>query len=71
MLLRYVFTLALEMSEKVGCAGLLVDAKPSAVPYYAGFGFELAGPVEGQLLDRPEPSPMFLALQKVRAAIDE
>ena len=71
MLLRYVFTLALEMSEKVGCAGLLVDAKPNAVAYYAGFGFELSVPLEGQLSDRPEPAPMFLALEKVREAIDE
>lgn len=69
MLLRYVFTLALEMAARLGCAGVLVDAKPGAIPYYAGFGFEAAEPIEGQPLGRPEPVPMFLALDKVRAAL--
>jgi len=31
MLLRYVFMRALEMSEKLGCVGVIVDSKPESV----------------------------------------
>ncbi len=68
-LLRYVFSLALEMSAKVGCVGILVDAKPTAVTYYSEFGFEHRVPVAGQTVDRPEPVLMFLPLDRVRDAI--
>jgi predicted N-acetyltransferase YhbS len=68
-LLRFVFSLALEMSARLGCVGILVDAKPSAVPYYKGFGFEPRMVVAGQSGDRPEPVVMFLSLDKVRDSI--
>jgi predicted N-acetyltransferase YhbS len=68
-LLRFVFSLALEMSARLGCVGILVDAKPSAVPYYKGFGFEPRMAVSGQSGDRPEPVVMFLSLDKVRNSI--
>ncbi len=68
-LLRYVFTLAQEMSTRVGCVGVLVDAKPSAAAYYEGFGFERRIAIAGQSADRPEPVIMFLPLDRVRSAI--
>lgn len=68
-LLRFVFSLALEMSAKLGCVGVLVDAKPTAVTYYEGFGFEKRIAAAGQSLDRPEPAVMFLSLDKIREAI--
>jgi len=38
-LLRYVFTLALKMSEELGGVGVVVDAKPAAVDFYRKFNF--------------------------------
>jgi predicted N-acetyltransferase YhbS len=61
-LLRSVFYLAREMSEKVGCTGVVVDAKPDAVDFYMRFGFEKLEVLQGTLADRPEPIPMFIPL---------
>jgi GNAT superfamily N-acetyltransferase len=69
-LLRYAFSLALEMSAKVGCVGVLVDAKPTAVGFYTGFGFEVREAAAGMSLGHPEPVLMFLSLDKLRAAIE-
>ena len=68
MLLKYVFLRALAMAEGFGCAGVLVDAKPEAVEYYARFGFEPADAIEGRIPSRPEPVPMFLDIGTIRAA---
>ncbi len=38
-LLRFVLKLAIKMSREVGCAGVVVDAKPSAIDFYANYGF--------------------------------
>jgi GNAT superfamily N-acetyltransferase len=65
-LLRYVFSLALEASRRLGCVGLLVDAKPSAVAFYARFGFEPATAVEGETAGHPRAIPMFLPIDLVR-----
>ena len=70
-LLRYAFTLGLEMSVKFGCTGILVDAKASAVSFYSGFGFEPCSVVMGQSVEKPEPVLVFLPLDRVRDAIDE
>lgn len=61
-LLRSVFYLACEMSEKVGCIGVVVDAKPDAVDFYTRYGFEKLEVLQGNLADRPEPIPMFITL---------
>jgi GNAT superfamily N-acetyltransferase len=61
-LLRTVFSLAHELSVRVGCIGVLVDAKPDSVEYYRQFGFEELEILEGKLGDRPTPIPMFLPL---------
>ncbi len=64
-LLRTVLLLAREMAHRVGCTGVLVDAKPSAVEFYRGYGFEELELLEGQLGDRPAPVPMFLPLGSI------
>jgi predicted N-acetyltransferase YhbS len=68
-LIRYVFAQALEKSLKIGCIGVVVDAKPSAVPFYERLGFERQEAVEGQLPTRPEPLPMFLSIALIKAGI--
>lgn len=64
-LLRFVLTLARRMAEEVGCVGVVVDAKPEARAFYLRYGFEMMSAVEGVLLDRPEPIPMFLPLSAI------
>jgi predicted N-acetyltransferase YhbS len=61
-LLRHVLVLAQHMSVRVGCAGVVVDAKPDAISFYAKLGFVALDAVAGLLGDRPEPSPMYLPL---------
>jgi GNAT superfamily N-acetyltransferase len=65
LLLRVVFLLAREMSEKFGCVGVVVDAKPDAVSFYRQYGFSELEVLEGLLGDRPEPVPMFLPLGSI------
>ena len=64
-LLRSVFYLACEMSEKVGCIGVVVDAKPDAVGFYTRYGFEKLEVLQGTLANRPEPIPMFIPLGEI------
>ena len=61
-LLRAVFLLAHRMAADIGCAGVVVDAKPAAVGFYERLGFIALDAVAGRLGDRPEPLPMFLEL---------
>jgi GNAT superfamily N-acetyltransferase len=67
-LLRFVLGLASSMAKDYGCAGIVVDAKPSAVEFYARYGFEELGVVEGASEARPGPTPMFLATRAIVAA---
>lgn len=62
MLLRAIFLLAHRMADDFGCVGVVVDAKPDAVPFYEKLGFIDLVPLAGQLGDRPQPRPMFLEL---------
>ena len=64
-LMRAIFHLALELRERVGCIGVVVDAKPVAEKYYARLGFEPLNLVEGSLGDRPEPVAMFLPISGI------
>ena len=68
-LLQSVFYLAYEMSSKVGCIGIVVDAKPDSVDFYTRYGFEKIEVLQGALADRPEPVPMFLPLSVISLAI--
>ena len=65
VLLRFVFSLAHEISGKVGGIGVVVDAKPGAVSFYERYGFKALETVKGALGDRPEPTPMFLPLGSI------
>lgn len=67
-LLRFVFDLAATTATQIGCVGILVDAKPGAVAFYAKLGFEALLVTAGELGDRPVPTPMFLSLGTARLA---
>jgi GNAT superfamily N-acetyltransferase len=61
-LVLYARQVAEVMRSRVGCAGLIVDALPSAVSYYEMLGFRAIRAVEGSSAARPRPVPMWLAL---------
>jgi predicted N-acetyltransferase YhbS len=67
-LLGFVLGLTLSMAEDYGCVGVVVDAKPGAVSFYARHGFTALEAVEGQSEARPPAVPMFLATSEIRAA---
>jgi predicted N-acetyltransferase YhbS len=69
-LLRFVFELALHQSEKGGCAGVVVDAKPEAIEYYRRYGFQELALVAGESGARPRPTPMFLSIYEIKAALE-
>lgn len=60
LLLRAVLVLAKRMADDLGCAGVVVDAKPDAVAFYEKLGFVRLDVVAGELGDRPEPVAMFV-----------
>jgi ribosomal protein S18 acetylase RimI-like enzyme len=69
-LLRHVLSLAVEQRERLGCVGVVTDAKTDAVAFYKGLGFEvLDGVREGHLVS--EPTPMFLAIATIESALAE
>jgi GNAT superfamily N-acetyltransferase len=68
-LLRFVLQLALGMADDYGCIGVIVDAKPDAVSFYARYGFIAVDAVEGRSDARPSPAPMFLAIRAIRDAL--
>jgi predicted N-acetyltransferase YhbS len=67
-LLRFVLKLASKMADEVGCAAVVVDAKPGAVDFYARYGFRPFEALEGQSDARPEPTSMYLMMQDIKAA---
>lgn len=68
LLLRAMLELALEMRDRAGCIGVVVDAKPAAVVFYSTLGFKIIELVSGALGDRPEPVAMLLPIQQIEAA---
>jgi len=68
-LMRAVFTIAAELREKLGCVGVVVDAKPAAESYYSRYGFVALEVVEGTLEERPIPKPMFLLVSAIIQAL--
>ena len=64
-LLKTAFQLAHEMSDRFGCVGIVVDAKPQAVAFYQRHGFHEMEVVQGGLGDRPSPTPMFLPIGSI------
>jgi len=66
-LLRYVLGLAIEQRDRLGCVGVVTDAKPDAIRFYEALGFEgLEGVREGLLVS--EPLPMFVGIETIAAA---
>lgn len=66
-LLRHVLTLAVEQRDRLGCVGVITDAKPEAVGFYQTLGFTpVDGMREGAL--HGDPLPMFLAIDTIAAA---
>ena len=68
LLVRATLVLAQRMAEEVGCIGVVVDAKPEAVAFYAKLGFMPLELVGGELGDRPLRQTLFLELAQVPAA---
>jgi GNAT superfamily N-acetyltransferase len=67
-LLRYVLELALDMAGRIGCAGVVVDAKPGAIEFYGRYGFTAFEVLEGESEARPRATPMWLAIDVVKRA---
>lgn len=67
-LLRFVLGLARKMADDYGCVGVVVDAKPDAIAFYAKYGFIQVEAINGQSEARPRPTPMFLATRVIRQA---
>jgi len=59
------------MRDRVGCIGVVVDAKPDAVTFYTSLGFKPIDLISGALGDRPEPVAMFLPIGRITAAVKE
>ena len=70
-LLKTVLMLALDMRERYGCVGVVVDALPEAVGFYNSFGFIELELISGELGDRPQPVPMFLPVVTIEKGIKD
>lgn len=68
-LLGYALRLALRTGREIGCAGVLVDAKPKAVAFYENYGFRQTNTVEGEL--RNAPVSLFLGIHSIPDADPE
>jgi GNAT superfamily N-acetyltransferase len=68
-LLRHVLRLAVEQRDRLGCVGVVTDAKPDAVGFYESLGFV---PIEGvrEGLLHGEPRPMFLAMGTIASLVE-
>jgi len=68
-LLRHVLSLAVEQRHRIGCVGVVTDAKPEAVSFYQGLGFvPVEGVREGSL--HGDPLPMFLAIGTIASGLE-
>ena len=68
-LLRHVLRLAVDQRDRMGCIGVVVDAKPGSVSFYQRLGFVAVEDVLEGLL-HGEPLPMFLAIDTIAAALE-
>jgi GNAT superfamily N-acetyltransferase len=69
VLLRHTLELALDQRDRLGCVGVVTDAKPEAVRFYESLGFVALGNArEGLLVG--EPLPMFLGIETIAATIE-
>lgn len=66
-LLRHVLTLAVKQRDRIGCIGVVTDAKPDAVSFHQGLGFvSIEGVREGLL--HGDAQPMFIAIDTIASA---
>ena len=68
-LAAYAFAVALQVRAAAGCIGVVVDALPDRVGFYADLGFVELELTSGQSPLRPRPVAMFLPLSSVEAAL--
>ena len=69
-LLRHVLTLAVKQRDRIGCIGVVTDAKPQAVTFYLELGFvPIEDVCEGLLHGGAQP--MFLPIDTIAAALDD
>jgi GNAT superfamily N-acetyltransferase len=68
-LMRAAFAMAIDLRERLGCAGVVVDSKRDAESFYSSFGFEPLEVIEGRIEERPSPTAMFLPIREIEAAI--
>lgn len=64
-----MLTLAVRQRDRLGCVGIVTDAKAEAVGFYQSLGFVAVEGVREGLL-HGEPLPMFLAIDTIAEAID-
>ncbi len=70
LLLKSMFGLALDLRERFGCTGVVIDAKSEAIEFYRDMGFLELETICGTLGDRPEPVPMFLSIKRIADSIE-
>jgi GNAT superfamily N-acetyltransferase len=63
-LLAEALRIALRVADEVGCRGIVADAYPAKLGWYARFGFVLLDEAAG-----PGPKKMFLDVRTIRRAI--
>lgn len=63
-LLRHALTMVLDLSQQIGCLYLVVDAYPTAVCWYARFGFISIG-----VTSPSGTQPMFVDLRTVAGSL--
>ena len=68
-LIKMVFKLALEQKEKVGCIGVVVDAKEDAVAFYKKLGFIELDAKKGRVKSYPMPVLMFISITLLQGAL--
>jgi GNAT superfamily N-acetyltransferase len=68
-LLRFVLELAIRMANDFGCVGVVVDAKPDAIAFYARYGFIPIDAIEGQSDARPQPTAMYLSMRAIKGGL--
>jgi predicted N-acetyltransferase YhbS len=69
-LAAHAFAVVLHVRAAAGCVGVVVDAVPSRVNFYAELGFAELELNSGQSAIRPQPVAMFLPIAAVEAALD-
>jgi len=69
-LVRAALMITLAESERVGCAGVIVDALHEAVGFYERFGFRPLGVHAGAGATRPRPTLMWLGVGTIQRAAE-